>query len=854
MSLSVIRYGRYTTAVEADWGQQSSGQMRATVYDQSSNNMWVTKIGGWVGKDTGSNATVRWALYETDSSKNPTTQVGYTDAATVSAAMSSGVGGASYTPDIDGDPLMILSGRRYCIAALPTAASIEFSMRQASAISADNEQLYSRTGLSQPPPDPFGSYTSSIEGHQSYWAEGYRNARPETPSNNLYPTGTITETAPVFTADFDDLNGSYGTANGGADTGDVLNQYKIQVREVGTTTLLWNATYTATLAEKAADAVSRTYGGSTLTRGDTYEWRIWMSDQFSDISSYSEWTQFTPASLGFVTLDSDPTGKIEDTTPDFKGRWNHQSAADMTRVQVRLKSSTGVVLQTGEDYNIADVVSASLPGTLFTVPWANTGFTELAWGTSYRYEIRGKDASVWSDWSAYRTFQTNKAPSIASNHSPATGAIVSAYPKLTFALTDADDTVATGLQAWTDVTDESLTVFHFEATYNATTGLWESQLTATEVTTEGTYGWAAYGYDGTIYSGEAASAGAAFLAATTRTFIYAIGPSVTVTAPADLDTITAASLTVTWTVSDQVKYQVIVYEDGTSTIVYDSGLVVSATASHDIPSGYLRNLTNYDIVVSITDSTPLVGSSSIVNIDVDYTPADPVLNFQVLPAQIGLDPWPTAVRLTWDMTDYESPEFQEYTIFRSANGGPDAAEIILARITSPATVEYVDYTPASGYEYEYGITVTIVTGLDSLESDRVSDVATVTLQGVVLTLVGNGGTYRSCLSQVRERSFDRQNQETVYLIGETPITVRGEPRFWTGEYEGVLTSDTDATARQRWDELDALDAEIGAVCIRDDWQSKRFAKIVNLNKVDETAGYIRFAFSVRDELASEGEA
>ena len=67
----------------------------------------------------------------------------------------------------------------------------------------------------------------------------------------------------------------------------------------------------------------------------------------------------------------------------------------------------------------------------------------------------------------------------------------------------------------------------------------------------------------------------------------------------------------------------------------------------------------------------------------------------------------------------------------------------------------------------------------------------------------------------------------VRNIGEKPVTVRGEPRFWTGDYEGVLVSDSAATARQRWDEIEALDGQNGIVCIRDDWQSKRFVKIVN---------------------------
>lgn len=854
MALTLARYGRHKTAPEADYGVQASGQMRATVYDAAPVNMWVTKIGGWVGRNTGTNATVRWALYETDASKNPTSRVGYTLAQTVSVSMVDQTGGASYDPLIDGVALKIESGKRYGIAALPTAAAIAHSMRQASAITADNEQFYDRTGLSQPPPDPFGSYSAATNGHQSFWAEGWENVAPFAPSAGLYPTGTITETTPTIAFNFKDNNGTWGTTGGGGvDTGDQLNQYRIQARQTGTTTLIWDTAYTATSAEKAADAASRAWGGSALTRGVQYEWRAKCSDQFGTYSDYSAWTTFTPANLGYVTLDSTPTGKQESNTPAFNGRWNHQSALAMTRVQVRLKSSTGTVLQTGADYDIADVASSALPGTLFTVPWANTGFTALAWGTSYRYEIRGYDGTNWSDWSTYRTFNTNAAPTVPVLSSPATGAIVTAYPLLTFTMSDADDTTATGLTGVIRITRPDLSTVDVTPTYNTTTAKWQFQTTAVEVPAFGVYSWKATGFDGTLYSGEATVLGSATFSSA-NTFDYQNGPVVTVTSPADLATIATASLPVSWTATGQVKYQVIVYADSSPTIIYDSGLITSAVQTHDIPPGYLRNGVSYDLVVSVTNATPLTGSSSIVNIAVAFTAPTAVANFQVNPAKIGIDPWDTAIRLTWDQTSYSAPEFQQTIIYRSAAGGPDASRIILARITSPSTVQFVDYTPASGYEYTYGITVTTVTGVDSLESAEVQGSATVTLLGTVLTLVGNGGTYRAALLNVRERDFDRQIQEAVYQspAATKPVTVRALARYWNGSYEGAIIGDTTATAKQRWDELDALDAQQGTVCIRDGRQRKRFCKIVDLNATDELTDWHSFTMQVREETFTEG--
>jgi hypothetical protein len=856
MALNLVRLGRYATAAEADYGEIAAGQMRASVTDAATVNFWAVKVGAWMGKSGGTNATARLGVYETDASKNPDDRYGYTDAVTVSTSQPGASGGAAYTPDVDGDPLMIRSGQRYGIAILGAVAGIRHSMRQASAITADNELFYDRSGLSQPPPDPFGSYSAATEGHLTAWIEGWENEAPEAP-DNLSPSGTINDTAPAFEADFRDLNGGYGDSSGnGVDTLDHCTQYTIQVRRVSDGVSFWNATYDAASAEQGSDSLSRAYGGTTLVRGTAYEWRMRTKDRFGAWGDWTAWTSFTPANLGYVTLDSDPTGKIEDNTPDFKGRWTHQSATTMKTVQVRLLSPSGTVLQAGANYNIADVASSASPGTLFTVPWADTGFTTLAWGTNYRYQIRGNDGSQWSDWSASRSFKTNAAPSIPSNLSPANGSIFTSFPLLSFSMTDADDTTASGLTATIRVTRPNATTVDVTPTYNATTGKWEFQTTATELSAFGTYSWYAYGYDGTLYSGEATSSGAASTSAT-NTFTYAQGPTVTIDEPDSSDTIATAGFTVDWTVTGQVKYKVAIYEAGTTTLVYQSNggaWTVSATGSHTVPSGYVRNGETYDVVVTVEDSTPLSGSDTNTDVLIDYTAPDPVANFEATPVEIGTDPVPTAVRLSWDQTAYAAPEFVETTITRTADGGPDDGTVILARITDPSVVALYDYTPASGYEYTYGASVTILTGLDEVSSDPVTATAQVDLTTTVLTLIGNGGTYRANLTNVRERPDRRTIDEAVYVPPNQtrPTTVRSRTRYYTTQITALLIDTDEATALQHRADLEALDAQGGTVCLRYANGTKRFGKIADLTITPELGGYISVAFTFREERYAEG--
>lgn len=861
MALTNVYVGRHFTSSEADYGTISANASRASVFDPITDNIWIVDAGGVFGRSGASTPSVRLAIYDTDASKNPRDRLGYFGPLSPSTAMAGPGGGAHYNSGVSGsdngptnDAIMGYSGTRLAIDLVSSNFGLGHSMREAAAISADNEQFYNRTAPGNPQPSSFGAYSASVEGHMTVYAHGYVNEAPLAATTGLYPTGTITETAPTFAANFDDLNGAYGATHAGSDVGDRVSAYRIQVRAFGTTTpLLLDQAYTATSGEKSSDVISRSYGGSALTRGVTYEWRIKMADEFGTYGPYSAWTSFTPASLGFITLDDVPTGKQESNTPDFKGRWNHQSATTMKTVMVRIKSSTGVLLQTGADYNIADVASSALPGTLFTIPWASSGLSALSWGTSYRYEMRGFDGTSWSDWSTYRTFSTNKAPTVPVLSSPASGAIVTAYPLLAFTMSDTDDTTATGLTAVLRITRPDTSTVDVTPTYNAATGKWEYQTGAVQIPAFGIYSWKATGYDGTLYSGEAAALGSASFSSS-RTFDYENGPVVTVTSPADLATVATANLQVAWTAAGQVKYQVVLYEDGTSTKVYDSGLITSGNQSHEIPSGYLRNGVSYDLVVSVTNATPLTGSSNIVNLAVAFVAPTSVTNFQVTPIEVGLDPFETANRLSWDQTIYAAPDFAAYLVYRSADGGPDAERILWSRIPTPGVVSIVDYTPASGYVYTYELSVTTVTGLDTLESDTVSGSATVTLSGTVLTLMGNGGTYRATLLNVRERNFDRQIQEAVYqsLAEQKPVTVRSIARQWTGAYEGALIDDDIATAQQRWQEIEDLDAQNGTVCIRDGRQRKRFCKIGNLKQTDGKPDYYTYSLSAREELSSEG--
>lgn len=856
-------YGRHYSLSRPDWGWIGPNQMRGVTFNRATQHLWVYRFGIWGGKNTNesnSNVNARIALYDS-ASLNPNTRLGYSSQFNVSTPMIDSVSGAEHSANvavIDVDSpngvnfkaIPIHSGFNYHLAVLGTSGYLSFGMIQASRFEADNKRFYDRTGIGQPPPQPFGAYSSSYEGHISIWAAADTNQRPSVP-NFREPLGSIVTTTPVFRARFNDAN---------TNRGDYLNQYRIQVRRKSDGASMWNATYTASQAERTPEGdghmyMGRAYGGTALVRGTAYEWRVQMSDHFGAWSDWSSWLEFTPTALGTITLDGQPNGKIETNEPTFNGKWTHQTGTSMKRVQVRIWNAAGnTALQTGADYNIADVASSAAPGTPFTIPWASAGLSALAWGTGYQYSMRGHDGTQWSDWSAKRSFKTNAAPTVPSGLAPMNGVAVSAYPLLTAKFSDTDDTPATGLTGFARIKNNAGTVLATRTmAYNSPAGWWEYQTGSGDLPSYATYRWDAYSYDGTLYSGEETSVATAAKSAE-AVFVYAEGPSVDVTSPLDGSTVATSSIEVTWNTSDQVRYRVYLYADNASQIIYDSGEIVGSESTYTIPSGFVQNDTDYDLVVWVQDSNSLEGQSLIIDIRVEYPPTDLVSNFTADPVNIGSDLWNSAVRLNWEQTLYATDIWQDYTIVRTAGSGVDAERIILARITSPTQLTFTDYTPASGIEYTYEITQTIMTGVDMLPSDPVSESASVSLGGVVLVSVTEPERLRTNLRYTRERDFGRTTRESVYepVSGAKPTTVRTRTYYRDVSFDAQIFDDAAASALVRRLELEAIDEDGGTYCYRDNHGRKMFITIPNVTITDQVPDWYTASVDLREERFREG--
>jgi hypothetical protein len=369
-----------------------------------------------------------------------------------------------------------------------------------------------------------------------------------------------------------------------------------------------------------------------------------------------------------------------------------------------------------------------------------------------------------------------------------------------------------------------------------------------DLTTYGTYAWDCAGNDGTLQGSYPTQA----------TFIYGQGPTVTVSAPAASSTQTTATPTVTWTATGQVKYRIQIYLHGTSTIAYDSGTITSAVQSIAVPGGFLHGSpsTDYDVVVSVTNATPLTGSNVAQLFTVNFSAPTSPTNFVATPTLAGLDAKPSSVLCSWDTSVYSAGVFIQYILDRRLAGtaAGDASTVKLFAPTSLSSNAFVDYNLVADTSYTYSLRQQVTQGTDTTESGRVEAATSVTLAGIVISAALNGGTYRAVLSYASARSYDHhQDTQTLLPWGATaPTILIGTQDYQTLTGTFTLVADNVATAASYIANLRAMRSQRLVVCVRDDRDRRFFGVIVSFKEVDQRLLLYTVDLTVTEASFSEG--
>lgn len=793
------------------------------MYDAGSQTLIVYQLGAWIGTYSGSPKVRIGMGGVSGSTPDPGTRLGYTAEFTPSTAYTDILGGASYVQNVT--PFLAAPGR-YSLAITCRDGVISHSMRAAASISAANRNFYDKSGLaSTVPTSPIGG-DPAYNGHMSVWAVGMVNEAPSTPINRT-PYGTITDgdTTPDLAADFNDAN----TTLPNGQSWDYVNQVQIQVRQVGSTSLKWDTTYTASSSERTNKRTSRTYAGSALSFGVAYEWRIRQSDRAGAWSSWSSWLQFTLAGAGAVGTPTTPSGRITTRTPaSFVAPWTSQGSLATNAVQIRLLVGGQVIATSG---TISKTVAA---GSNITISWAESGFSTLDWGTPYTFQIRGRDtANVWSDWSTARAFNTNGAPTVPAFRQPADATVTTSRPKLRAKATDPDGNTVT---IYFRIKNSSGTVLYTRTgTYSASSGYWEYQTTATDLASYATYRWDCYSYDGSLYSGEATTAAAASKSSE-LTFIYATGPTATITSPTEGQVFSTRVIPMAWTAPDQVKRQIFFYDESGKQ-VYASNDVTTSETAVNVLNAAISNGQTYTAVVKVTDANGLTGNSDPVAFSLSYDSATMIQGVTAYPVTLGFDVLPTAVYISWEGTTYPASQFNSYDVYRvpldSPGGTAVGDRVLLRRITNPLQTAFVDAFPASNEAYAYQVEQSITVGIDVLTSDPAEAQAVVAFNGIVLGSVWEPETYHVELryaADVDDEGTWEYAQDITYVLptgAQQSTAIRGSRMEWNPSGTYKLFGDEFATREQRIAALKDLIRRGGTMCIRDGHGERRYVSLVS---------------------------
>ena len=814
-------YGRGSSSSDTGFGYTggtNAQNQRATVYTAMPEHGWGWRMGARLGiwhLDPGS-ATVRlgvWRLTGTDvAAASPGIRLGYTTSFSVTNEASYAAEAQLYTSNVSvtnstyspaSNAIMLWSGQTYSLGFSHTGQSLFHQQINAANVSYPNEKLFRRSTSTSTPTDPFNASVESVEGIITAYIEYQANSAPNTPAG-LAPTGTINTLTPTFTTTFSDADTSYG---------DSLKQMFLEVRLGSTSgTLVWNPT-----VDGQATAA---YAGTALVAGNTYYWRAQHSDQFGATSAWTAWQSFTVNGGGFVATPSSPAGKLETQSPTpFQAAWTHNNSLSTNAVEIQILQSGSVVRG---PVQVAKTVAA---GGTISVTWAETSFAALNWGTAYTVQMRARDTgNLWSAW-ASGSIRTNASPSIPSNLAPPPPGAVTAYPLLVCSSTDpdtvidgTDDPATGGLTVSARIKNSGGTVLQTRTmTWNAALSRFEYQTIAADLASFATYRWDARAYDGTLYSDYSAEV----------TFAYGQGPTVTGTSPTAGQTITTNTPTITWSTTNQQKYQVDIYRTSTGALVYSSGLVTSAASSHAIPTGYLFNNTSYQYTVLVENNVPLQGSSAAITFSVAYTAPSIVTNFQASQFSAGNDASPSAVLLSWDNATDNPSKFVEYTIYRTDSNTSES--IILARLTSIEQNRFVDYMPASGVAYTYAISKTILQGSnEQTVSAQVTAQQTVTLKHPVICSAQDGGTYRLGLQLLRALALDHRDDSAYFMTwgSEQPTVITSPSHYHRMTATCDLITDTHGTAEEKVRALRNIKSSGNTICYRDERGLRFFGYLI----------------------------
>lgn len=810
--------------------------------------------GGRRGADT---PTLVGELRSVDAATNPDALLERTDPFNAGTAMNDATDGIEYVRPLRGAAKM-RNGKRYGLGVVACDGLLGYGLLPASAVpSGNNTRIYRRSLAVPTPQDPMG-YTQSSAGFGwlAISVDYEPNVPPDVPGD-LLPVDNATGlgVTPVFSGNFRDDNEAL--PNGLA--GDELAKVQLIVWADATDALMWDVTVNATSAQKAARAWSIPYDGAALDPGDiVYRWQSRVQDQFGVWSEFSDPRSFVCG--GPIFTATGPTGKIDTLLPTFTGTYDHASGEDCGSIGIVLLDGD-TLAQVGSSMSTPMFPGTITPGDPLSEPAGNfIDMPQLEWGGRYRFQFHGDDqAGVHAESPPSPLFWVNTPPSVPVIVGPENGEVASDRPEVIVIASDIDDTVATGLAVTLEVLDDAGAVLQTRSmTFDPLLmdwpyPIWRYQLTSGDLPSTDTYRLRAYSYDGTVYSGGRLSSSNA-IRSDDVVLVYASGPVVTHTSPANLATVETNTPVYDWDATDQQRFRVQVFttfEDGSDLLVYDSGERVQTATYHTQPAGYIEDGAGYYRKITVWNSLNQMGISTAAFFTAEYSSPAAPSDFTATPVLAAGDPFdqPSAILLSWTPPPFSDSQYQYARLTRRVEGETPVdiddpvglTNVAIANVHGVDNATFIDYLPASGVTYIYGVKYLVIIDGVRIMSETAHAEATVTFDATIVCDARRGGDRRVVLPYRRDRETEYERDQSFETAwgSSKPTAIRSTA--WTrvvgGEFQivGENPADVEAVIRS----IEALDAGGGPHCWRDGRSRRYFGELTAVKAIDPPGGRVR---------------
>lgn len=414
------------------------------------------------------------------------------------------------------------------------------------------------------------------------------------------------------------------------------------------------------------------------------------------------------------------------------------------------------------------------------------GISELFQGTWYLRARSLDEAGAYGPFSAAKSFVVSHPPS-AMNLYPTAGTVFvwGGSGNVTFTWDFSDPSGSDTQTAYQIVVEDATTQTVLLDTDKVTSTLDSATITLPPTAKDIDLRWRLKVWDSDDVAGNFSDY---------NLFYVADPPTPSITSPLPDEVLSTAVPVITWTqglggTREQRSYRVRVSQG--STLIYTSNWVISASNTHQIPVGTLKNNQEYTITVDLRDNLALEGTS-FVAVSTSWTPpSGPSLSPLAFVHEYDKRGF---VYVTWT-NQGRDPDFIAWVVYRRARGEGEWAQ--LAQYSSGSDrYAHRDYLAGTGQTYEYTVTQVVNRFGDVLESP-IHDIVSVTPRSdqywlidpselsLALQLIGVTGDkyteeYESEKMHIKGRGIRVEYGDRLGYVGSLSMSMRDRQIFAAG--------------------------------------------------------------------------